>query len=284
MRGTTRPRITSFGATRFSQMFKSKICLVALALPTMLAAQSTTLTEISNIDLSRPFSTIEPWRFIANQGPPVSGEATASGDEQPGSIQLCLQATPSAPCDPLLLNALLAASSENVDFAQPHYLNVAKIVYPRGSADRPLLFVQTASLHSANGNQVVLTQVLTYEKPQNRFVRVYQYTTGRNNNEEVRYIETGKLRGDIVSVEPTGNAPYGYWVTVNVLTPQYTYKSLPPFRSATHYGDNNPLAVIDSEMPNIEERLGYWKPGMALPLPSAACPRPRLIHMEMWCN
>ena len=55
-------------------------------------------------------------------------------------------------------------------------------------------------------------------------------------------------------------------------------------RSATHYSDNNPLAVIDSEMPNIEQRLGYWKSGVALPLPSGACPRPRLIRMELWCN
>ncbi|MGH9711589.1 MAG: hypothetical protein ACRD37_13690, partial [Candidatus Acidiferrales bacterium] len=63
-----------------------------------------------------------------------------------------------------------------------------------------------------------------------------------------------------------------------------TYKTVLRYRSATHYGDNNPLAVIDSEMPNIEWRLGYWKPGMALPLPSGACPKPHLIHMELWCN
>jgi hypothetical protein len=126
--------------------------------------------------------------------------------------------------------------------------------------------------------------VLAYENSQNRFVRIYQYTTGTNNNEEVRYIGSGRLQGDIISVDPTENAPYGYWVTVNVLTPQYTYKTVPRYRSATHYGDNNPLAVIDSEMPNIQRRLGYWNSGMALPLPSGACPRPRLIRMELWCN
>jgi hypothetical protein len=115
-------------------------------------------------------------------------------------------------------------------------------------------------------------------------VRVYRYSTGRNNNEEVRYIITGTLRGDIISVDPTGNAPYGYWVTVNALTPLYTYKEVLRYRSATHYGDNSGLAVIDSEMPNIEQRLGYWKSGMALPLPSGPCPKPRLIHMELWCN
>jgi len=255
-----------------------------LALATVVAAKSVTSSVISNIDLSRPFSTLETWHFIAIQGPPVSGDDTASGGEEPGKIQLCLRAAPAAPCDPQLQNALRVPSSGNDFFAQPHYLNAVKIVYPRGSSDPPLLFVQTASLHAGNGSQLVLTQVLAYEKSQDRFVRVYQYTTGTNRNEEVRYVDSGKLQGDIISVDPTDNAPYAYWVTVNVLTPQYTYKTLLRYRSATHYGDGNPLAVIDSEMPNIERRLGCWKAGMALPLPSGACPKPRLIHMELWCN
>lgn len=248
--------------------------VIALALATVLAAQSTTSSVISDIDLSRPFSTREPWRFIATQGPPVAGDDTASGGEEPGQIQLCLRPTPSAPCDPELQNE------------EPHYLKAVNIVYPRGSADQPLLFVQTGGLHSGDGNQPVFTQVLAYENSQNRFVRIYQYTTWSNHNEEVRYISSGTLKGDIISVDPTVNAPYGYWVTVNVLTPQYAYKTVLRYRSATHYGDKNSLAVIDSEMPNIEQRLGYWKPGMALPLPlpHTACPRPRLVRMELWCN
>jgi hypothetical protein len=260
------------------------ILISALAVAPVIAPQSATSVVISNIDLSRPFSTRETWRFIATQGSPVSGDETASGGEEPGKIQLCLRAGPTAPCDPQLLNALSAASSANDRFTQPHYLKAAKIVYPRGSADQPLLFVQTASLHSGDGGQLVLTQVLAYKNFQNRFMRIYQYATGTNNNEEVRYISSGRLKGDIISAEPTDNAPYGYRVTVNVFTAQYTYKRVLRYRSATHYGDNNPLAVIDSEMPNIERRLGYWKPGMALPLPSGPCPNPRLIRMELWCN
>lgn len=242
--------------------------VVTLALATVVAAQSITSSVISNINLSRPFSTREAWRFIATQGPPVSGDDTASGGEEPGKIQLCVR----------------AASSANDSFTQPHYLKAVKIVYPRGSADQPILFVQTGSLHSGDGDQLVLTQVLAYDNSQNRFLRIYQYATGTNNNEEVRYVSSGRLKGDIISVDPTENAPYGYWVTVNALTPQYTYKTALHYRSATHYGDDNPLAVIDSEMPNIERHLGYWKAGMALPLPSGACPKPRLIHMELWCN
>lgn len=258
--------------------------VIALTFPTAAAAQSIKSAVISNIDLSKPFSTREAWRFTATQGPPVSGDDTASGDEEPGQIQLCLRTGPSAPCDPQLLNALRPPAYANDPYSQPHYLKTVKIVYPRGNAAPPLLFVQTASMSSGDGDQVVLTQVLTYDNSEDRFLRIYQYTTGRNENEEVRFISSGRLKGDIISVEPTENAQYGYWVTVNALTPQYTYKTVLRYRSATHYGDRNPLAVIDSEMPNIQRRLGYRKPGMPLPLPSGGCPRPRLIHMELWCN
>lgn len=258
--------------------------MVFLALATAVAAQSNTSSVISNIDLSKPFSTREAWHFTATQGPPVSGDDTAAGGEEPGEIQLCLRAAPTAPCDPQLQTAM-REPSDTFDYAMhPHYLKAIKIVYPRGNAGEPLLLVQTGSLHSGDSDQLVLTQILAYENSQNRFVRVYRYATGKNNNEEVRYVSSGRLRGDIISVDPTENAPYGYWVTVSVLTAQYTYKTALRFRSATHYGDHNSLAVIDSEMPNIERHLGYWKSGMALPLPSGACPKPHLIRMELWCN
>lgn len=119
--------------------------VVAFALATVVAAQSIGSSVISDIDLSRPFSTREAWRFIATQGPPVSGDDTASGGEEPGQIQLCLRG-PSAHCDPQLQNALRTAINKNDDFTQPHYLKAVKIVYPHGRADRPLLFVQTASM------------------------------------------------------------------------------------------------------------------------------------------
>lgn len=258
--------------------------VVTLALATVVVSQSITSSLISNIDLSKPFSTREAWHFIATQGPRVSGDDTASGNEEPGRIQLCLRAAPAAACDPQLLNAPSATFNGNDSFTQPHYLKDVRIVYPRGSAGQPLLFVQTGSLHSGDGDQLVFTQMLAYRNSKNSFVRIYQCTTGQNNNQEVRYISSGRLKGDIISVDPTENAPYSYWVTVNALGPEYVYKRVLRYRSATHYGDNNTLAVIDSEMPNIERHMGYWKPGMALPLPSGACSKPRLRRMELWCN
>jgi hypothetical protein len=94
----------------------------------------------------------------------------------------------------------------------------------------------------------------------------------------------GPLRGDVISVDPTNDPPFGYWVTVHRLTPDYRYKQVLRYRSATIYGDNNPLAVIDSEMPNIQRRLGLWHPGEPLPLPKSGCAKPRLVKTELWCS
>jgi hypothetical protein len=165
----------------------------------------------------------------------------------------------------------------------PHYLNTAQVVYPNGRASPPVLLTQTASLQGFTGEQAVFTQVLAYRRASDKFVQIYGHETGRNNNQEVRFIASGPLTGSIIAVEPTDTAPFGFWVSVSRLTPDYAYKRVLRYRSATRYGDNNPLSVIDSEMPNIESRLGLWRPGSPLPLP-AHCPKPRLVRMELWCH
>jgi hypothetical protein len=257
--------------------------LAALALATAVSAAPPAPATISSIDLAKPFATRSPWRFTATQGPPVEDPLGLAGDTVPGRIQLCLRATASSPCDPQLLGALRAGQEDDV-FADPHYLNEAKIVRTRGATAQPLLLVQAASVYSGDSDQVITTQVLAYDRAKDSFTRIYEHVTGHNNNQEVRYIETGPLTGDIISVEPTDKAPYEFWVEVNAFTPGAPYKQVLRYRSATHYGDGNPLAVIDSEMPNVEQHLGLWKPGAPLPLPAGPCPKPQLKGGELWCR
>ncbi len=236
---------------------------------------------IASIGLSDALGTRSPWQLVAVQGPPVEDPG---GDEAPGVVTLCLREGGSGPCDPGLKGALHAASTGDI-FAVPHYLNEARVVHPPGSGGRPVLLVRTASLHSSgDGDQLVLTQALAYERDADRFVRVHDHVTGTNNDQEVRYVEAGPLAGDIISVEPTRDAPYGFWVSVNALMSGDAATALLRYRSATRYGDNNPLAVIDSEMPNIQQRLGVWRPGLKLPVPAGACRRPHLVRMELWCG
>lgn len=56
------------------------------------------------------------------------------------------------------------------------------------------------------------------------------------------------------------------------------------YRSATGYQDGNPLGVIDSDLPNIQRRLGLWRAGQPLPVPAQGCATPRLVTMELWCG
>lgn len=237
---------------------------------------------IESIDLATPFAIKAPWRFLASQGPDVPSDQSNTGDSEPGRIKLCITGDAGRSC-PLDLNRAPNADWNDY-FGDVHFLEEAKIVRPHGSAAAPLFIVRAAGLHGGNGNQFVITQAVAYDRQRAQFVRIYADSVARNTNDEIRYIETGPLRGAIVSAEPTDDAPFGYWITVNRLTDDYTYKMLPRFRSATRYGDGNPLAVIDSEMPNIQKRLGLWHSGLPLPLPGRRCPKPRLMRMELWCS
>ncbi|MFA6113713.1 MAG: hypothetical protein WC729_06960 [Sphingomonas sp.] len=238
------------------------------------------LREIAAIDLSGPFVTRSAWRFTAVQGPEFD-DSLREGGKAPGAVALCISNDGGRSCSPDLQRILRPSEGEDL-FSQPHFLGKAQVVTPRGG--RALLLVQLASLHSANGNQRVATQILAYDRSRDRFRSIYGNLTGRNNNEDVRFVTDGPLEGAVISAEPTGNAPFGYWITVNRLTRAYTYKQVIRFRSATRYADGNPLSVNDSEMPNIQHRLGLWRPGTAMPVPKKNCPKPHLVRMELWCS
>jgi hypothetical protein len=237
-------------------------------------------TVIRTLDLAKPFAARSAWRFTATQDAPVPDPTGFQDDKVDGPVHLCLRKAPSAPCDPAVRNTV-ANPADNDVFLAPHDLAKAEIVH--GPSGQTLLFVQAGSVHSGNGDQLVRTQVLAYRADGDRFERIYERVTGHNNNQEVRYIATGPLKGDIVSVEPTQDAPFGFWVVVNAPA-NGNFKEVLRYRSATRYGDGNPLAVIDSEMPNIAQRLGLWKPGAPLPLPARACPKPHLVRMALWCE
>ena len=235
----------------------------------------------SPIDLSQPFGTRSAWQFTASQGSDIPDPLGGGEDEDkaPGAIRLCVSKNAGQTCRPDLENLLTPSTGRDL-FSEPHFLNDVRIVQP--GAHRKLLLLQVASLHGGNGDQRMATVVLAYDRAKDTFVPVYEKQTGRNNNQEIRYIDDGPLQGSMISAEPTNNAPFGFWITVNKLA-RGDYKQALKYRSATRYGDGNTLAVIDSEMPNIEQRLGLWHPGSKLPLPRGQCRNPRLVRRELWC-
>jgi len=235
------------------------------------------------LDLATPFHTRSAWRFVATEGPPTED---FGGGAAPGALTLCLHRGLRGPCvsDPVTL-PLDAPTPDYAIAWEPHYLKTAKIVYPHGQDAPPLLLIVTGSLNSGDGDQVVSTQLIAYDAGQDTFHRIFGQSTGHNNNEEIRFVVDGPLQGSVISAEPQERLPYGYWIVVHQLTSAGEYHQVLRYGSATHYGDGNPLAVIDSEMPNIERRLGLWKPGDPIPVPSGkACSKPILRHTELWCE
>ncbi len=238
--------------------------------------------EIASLDLSGPFRTRSAWQITATQDLPILDPFGLDGGTVPVAILICLYRI-GQPCDAQLRSKLFDTSDVPA-FSERHYLDRLAIVHSQGTSGQPLLLLVTASLHSGDGDQLVLTQVMAYWRGLDFFVKAYEHWTGTNNNQEVRFMQSGPLAGDIVSVEPTGTAPFAYWVTVNAFTSARMYRPVLRFRSATIYADGNPLPVIDSEMANILGRLGPWRPGSPLPLPAAHCARPQLRSMELWCE
>jgi hypothetical protein len=257
---------------------------LALAAAAILATASVVAASTSpvSINLSKPFATRSPWRFTATQDVEIEDPVGVSGgDKAPGSVTVCLRKGAAGSCDPSL-NTSLGPTGDL--FSAPHYLYDARIVRPLGPSGAPMLLVKLGSLLSGDSDQLILTELLVYNARSDDFRRVYEHLTGHNNNQDVRLVEVGPLAGDIIAAEPTSSAPYGFWVSVSTYKPVGGYRSVLRYRSATTYGDGNPLSVIDSEMPNIEQRLGIWRPGMPLPMPAAGCVHPHLVRTELWCK
>jgi hypothetical protein len=259
-----------------------------------LAAQEPTVNpdfraphQSMQLDLTGPFHTRSAWRLVVTEGPPTQDYGMG---EAPGALALCLHKGPAGPCiaDPVTL-PLQAPTSDYAAAWEPHYLVTANAVYPRGRKAAPLLLIVTGSLNSGDGNQVIATQLVAYDANRDAFRRVYGQSTGHNNNEETRFVTEGPLRGSVISAVPQDHSPYGYWIVVNRFTPAGAYRQVLRYGSATRYNDGNPLAVIDSEMPNIERRLGLWKPGEPIPAPKLGgggkpCLKPELRRSELWCR
>jgi len=237
--------------------------------------------DVANIDLARPFGTKAAWRLVVTQGPEGPGLYGPEDDPEPGPVRLCLTRS-KGDCGPGA--DVTPHAAYNVEQLAIHEFQLAKVVYPRGRSGPPLLLVRTASLPGGDGDHGIFTQVFAYRRAADRFEPIYDRMVGSNNNQEIRYIEAGPLAGSVVSAEPTEHLPYRFWIVVSRLTPGYTYRQVLRYRSATGYMDGNPLAVIDSEMPNIQRRLGVWRAGQPLPLPANGCAKPRLVKMELWCG
>ena len=237
---------------------------------------------IARIDLSKPFHLPAGATFTATQGPEVD-DPVYEGERAPGQIHLCLQISASAACSPNLNDAWKTGGIVD-EYSEIHFLDQAEIIQPNGNSSAPRLLLRTRSFQTGDGDQFHSVQIVGYRARERRFLVVFREQSGGNNNQEIRLVKAGPLAGAVISNNPADNAPFGYWITVYRASAGGDYRQILHYRSATRYNDGNPLAVIDSEMPNILQRLRLWRPGLPLPLPAGRCPRPHLVKSELWCS
>jgi len=177
--------------------------------------------------------------------------------------------------------------SEMPWYDTPYHLFAGTVVYAGQNKSSPLLFLKVAGAVSGDGDCEIATTLYKYDQGTDRFVRVFQNLTGRNNNQATRFVESGPLQGDVIVDNPTENAPYTYWIEVYRAGDSGQYGRILRYRGLTVYSDGNPLAVADSEMPEILRRLGLWRPGDPLPVPPhlpKGCRDLFMRHGEEWCK
>lgn len=235
---------------------------------------------VSHVDLTGPFGTVTQWTFIVVQdgGHPIPD----FGDH--GPIFLCLVKATSPDC---ALHMYQQVRSEMPWFDTPYHLFAGTVVYANQNKSSPLLFLKVSGAVSGDGDCEIATALYMYDKGTDHFIRVFQNLTGRNNNQTTRFVESGPLQGDVIVDNPTENAPYTYWIEVYRAGDSGQYGPILRYRGLTGYSDGNPLAVADSEMPEILRRLGLWQPGDPLPVPAhlpQGCSHLFMRHGEEWCK
>jgi hypothetical protein len=172
---------------------------VALSSPAAMAQGSTAspasrpAPQGAQLDLAKAFHTRSAWRFAVTEGPPAKDYGE---NDAPGALTLCLYKGAAGPCVSAPVTPPLRAPTPDYAIAwEPHYLLAAKVVYPRGPNAAPFLLIVTGSLNSGDGDQIVATQLVAYDASQDAFRRVYAQSTGHNNNQEIRFVTEGPLRG-----------------------------------------------------------------------------------------
>jgi hypothetical protein len=244
---------------------------------------------IAHVDLTEPFHTTTQWTLVVAKQPDEESPDRDGVDRPKVAVWICFveRAEPDCSAEPLLEQF----RERHVSFERgekPFYELVANdVVYSGPGRTRPLLQIQTCTMRGANGSCGAATFLFTYNRQVNRFQVVFFTIVGTNNNQAIRFVESGPLRGDVIVAYPTSDAPFAYFVEVYERHADAAYARVLRYRGRTGYADGNRLAVIDSEMPETLRRLGLWKTGDAVPVPPTMPPGcTRLIMRKgvAWCE
>lgn len=244
---------------------------------------------VTHLDLTQPFETKSRWSFVVAKQPDEESSVGDGAGNRRGAISLCFVENDKPDCSEEIFLAKYREEKISVDSGPgPFYeLFASDVVFAGPGRTLPLLRVKSCTMRGGNGDCGVSTFLFTYDRKAERFRVVFFNMMGRNNNQEARFVENGPLLGSVIVAYPTNNAPYTYFVEVYKRISGSEYSRVLRYRGNTHYGDGNPLAVIDSEMPGTLRRLGLWKTGDALPVPPSmpqGCTRLVMRKGVEWCE
>ncbi len=241
------------------------------------------LSSVTNLE--KPFHTRGKWLFVVTQGP---AEDSSDG----AGIQYCFLDVRTAICESALVPNGVALNQKSKALQVPiggsswpyNEPGPVSIVYPVKQSLEPLLQFKPYEFNGGPGAPLGLL-VFAYRKETDRFELIFSGTSHPNVNEETRLIKDGPLAGDIIADYQTARWPYRYKIMVYKLTDSEKYKKILDYMGNSKWDDGNTLAVIDAEMPEIERRLGIWKPGQALPLETTVdCKKLEYRSGMEWCD
>lgn len=244
---------------------------------------------IEHLDLTKPFSTKSQWTLVITKQPDEESADQDGAGNPVGAVSICFVNHAGPECSEALFLAKYREHNIKLSSGEmPFYeLFTSDVVYSGPGKTLPLLRIKTCTMHSADGDCGKSTFLFAYDRASDKFRAIFFNMKHTNNNQETRFIENGPLLGDVIVAYPTSNAPFGYYVEVYKRNAQGKYTRILKYRGKTGYGDGNPLAVIDSQMPETLRRLGFWKPGDALPVPPtmpSGCSRLVMHKGVEWCE
>ncbi len=236
-----------------------------------LAATDGTRSKIlAHLDLTERFNTRSQWTLVVAQQ--LEADATSRnglGDPQP-AVSVCWVQGLVPDCSDARFTRQYRGHGVVLPAGERAFyqLTTSRIVASRPGGQHPLLELQACTLPAGNGSCGKSTFLYRYDEASDSFRTAFFAFTGSNNNQETRFIENGPLRGQVVTVTPTPDAPFGYFVELYRPDADVQhYSRVLNYRSRTRYNDGNPLPVIDSEMPELLKLEGFWKKGRASPVP-----------------
>lgn len=244
---------------------------------------------IKHLNLTQTFQTKSPWTLVVAKQPDEQSSVEDGAGNRTGAVSLCFVENDKPDCSEEMFLAKYRDEKGNLVSGPPTFyeLFASDVVFSGPGRTLPLLRIQSCPIRSANGDCEVSAFLFAYDRKTDRFRVVFFNEVGRNNNQEIRFVEKGPLFGSVVVAYAGYDPPFTYFMEVYKRVAGGEYSRVLKYRGNTRYGDGNPLAVIDSEMPETFRRLNLWKAGDALPLPPAmpkGCTRLVLRKGVEWCE